>query len=140
MEDGLAKEPLPANFHRIFFERIKNPGPDDWPAYNGNLNGNSYIEVKQIELTNVGKLAVKWLFAIDHFGLEMTPLAGDATWLTGAYDPSTDTLFRPTGNPWPDSDDHCIIGMRRSRLCWWIRCVGARAGRAELRNAGWRSL
>jgi PQQ-dependent dehydrogenase (methanol/ethanol family) len=30
---------------------------------------------------------------------------GGSTWLTGSYDPSTDTVFWATGNPWPDSDD-----------------------------------
>jgi len=30
---------------------------------------------------------------------------GGSTWLTGSYDPSTDTLYWPTGNPWPDGDD-----------------------------------
>ena len=30
---------------------------------------------------------------------------GGSTWLTGSYDPSSDTLYWPTGNPWPDSDD-----------------------------------
>ena len=30
---------------------------------------------------------------------------GGATWLTGSYDPETDTLFWATGNPWPNSDD-----------------------------------
>lgn len=32
-------------------------------------------------------------------------LGGAATWLTGSYDPDTDTLFWATGNPWPNSDD-----------------------------------
>lgn len=32
-------------------------------------------------------------------------LGGGGTWLTGSYDPSTDTLFWATGNPWPNSDD-----------------------------------
>ena len=129
VEDGIAKEPLPANSDRNYFERIKNPRPGNWLTHNGNLNGNRYSELKQIDRTNVGKLAVKRLFAIDHFGLEVTPLAADgagcvdgaaaievpagaqpvpgggATRLTGANDPSTDTLFRPTGNPRPDSDD-----------------------------------
>ena len=31
---------------------------------------------------------------------------GGATWLTGSYDPETDTLYWPIGNPYPDSDDH----------------------------------
>ena len=30
---------------------------------------------------------------------------GGSTWLTGTYDPETDTLYWPTGNPWPDDDD-----------------------------------
>ncbi len=30
---------------------------------------------------------------------------GGATWLTGSYDPESDTLFWATGNPYPDSND-----------------------------------
>ena len=30
---------------------------------------------------------------------------GGSTWLTGSYDPSSDTLYWATGNPWPDGDD-----------------------------------
>jgi PQQ-dependent dehydrogenase (methanol/ethanol family) len=30
---------------------------------------------------------------------------GGSTWLTGSYDPETDTVYWPTGNPYPDSDD-----------------------------------
>jgi PQQ-dependent dehydrogenase (methanol/ethanol family) len=30
---------------------------------------------------------------------------GGATWLTGTYAPDTNTLYWPTGNPFPDSDD-----------------------------------
>jgi PQQ-dependent dehydrogenase (methanol/ethanol family) len=30
---------------------------------------------------------------------------GGATWLTGSYDPESDTVYWPTGNPFPDSDD-----------------------------------
>jgi PQQ-dependent dehydrogenase (methanol/ethanol family) len=29
---------------------------------------------------------------------------GGSTWLTGAYDPDTGTLYWPTGNPYPDTD------------------------------------
>jgi len=32
-------------------------------------------------------------------------IGGGSTWLTGSYDPSADTLFWPTGNPFPDSED-----------------------------------
>lgn len=30
---------------------------------------------------------------------------GGSTWLTGSYDVETDTLYWPTGNPFPDGDD-----------------------------------
>ncbi len=30
---------------------------------------------------------------------------GGSTWLTGSYDAETDTLYWPTGNPYPDSED-----------------------------------
>jgi len=30
---------------------------------------------------------------------------GGSTWLTGSYDAAADTLYWPTGNPWPDDDD-----------------------------------
>jgi PQQ-dependent dehydrogenase (methanol/ethanol family) len=30
---------------------------------------------------------------------------GGGTWLTGSYDPETDTLYWTTGNPYPNSDD-----------------------------------
>ena len=33
-------------------------------------------------------------------------IGGGATWLTGSYDRETDTVYWPTGNPFPDSDDH----------------------------------
>ena len=32
-------------------------------------------------------------------------MGGGSTWLTGSYDPETDTLYWPTGNPFPDSND-----------------------------------
>jgi PQQ-dependent dehydrogenase (methanol/ethanol family) len=32
-------------------------------------------------------------------------MGGGSTWLTGSYDPEADTLFWPTGNPFPDDED-----------------------------------
>jgi len=32
-------------------------------------------------------------------------VGGGSTWLTGSYDATTGTLYWPTGNPFPDSDD-----------------------------------
>ncbi len=42
---------------------------------------------------------------IETWGPKEPTLGGGATWLTGSYDPETDTLYWPTGNPWPNSDD-----------------------------------
>jgi len=42
---------------------------------------------------------------IETWGPKEPTMGGGATWLTGSYDPETDTLYWPTGNPWPDSDD-----------------------------------
>jgi PQQ-dependent dehydrogenase (methanol/ethanol family) len=69
---------------QIDFARIQNPRPGDWLTYNGNLNGNRYSELKLINPSNVGKLAVKWIFPIDHFGLEVTPVVADGVmYVTG---------------------------------------------------------
>ncbi len=38
------------------------------------------------------------------WGGKAIEVGGGATWLTGSYDPSTDTLYWPTGNPYPDTD------------------------------------
>jgi PQQ-dependent dehydrogenase (methanol/ethanol family) len=75
--------PSPAEFG-ITFERIKNPHPGDWLTYNGTLNGNRYSDLKQIDTTNVSGLNLKWVFPIDHFGLEATPLVADGVmYVTG---------------------------------------------------------
>ena len=68
----------------ITFERIKNPRPGDWLTYNGTLDGNRYSGLKQIDTGNVGGLNLKWVFPIDHFGLEATPLVADGVmYVTG---------------------------------------------------------
>jgi PQQ-dependent dehydrogenase (methanol/ethanol family) len=55
---------------------------------------------------------------------------GGATWLTGSYDPATDTLYWPTGNPYPDTDGSerggdnlytdCVVALdaKTGRLKW----------------------
>jgi PQQ-dependent dehydrogenase (methanol/ethanol family) len=47
---------------------------------------------------------------IETWGPNEPTMGGGATWLTGSYDPETDTLYWPTGNPWPDSDDRDRLG------------------------------
>jgi PQQ-dependent dehydrogenase (methanol/ethanol family) len=58
---------------------------------------------------------------------------GGATWLTGSYDPETDTLYWATGNPYPDSDDrnrpgdnlytNCILALNpdTGKLKWFYQ-------------------
>jgi PQQ-dependent dehydrogenase (methanol/ethanol family) len=60
------------------------PQPGDWLTYNGNDLGNRYSPLKQISTANVASLKLKWVFPIQHFGLETTPLAADGVlYVTG---------------------------------------------------------
>jgi PQQ-dependent dehydrogenase (methanol/ethanol family) len=78
----------------IEFSRILNPKPGDWLTYNGNLSGNRYSELTQINAANVNKLGMKWTFSIPlwsqflpdtpyfhenmrYFGLETVPIVAD---------------------------------------------------------------
>ena len=45
----------------------------DWPRYTGDLAGTRYSKLKQINTTNVSKLAAAWTFA--GVGGEETPIA-----------------------------------------------------------------
>jgi PQQ-dependent dehydrogenase (methanol/ethanol family) len=60
------------------------PQPGDWLTYNGNESGNRYSPLKQINTANVSSLKLKWIFPIQYFGLEVTPLAaGGVLYVTG---------------------------------------------------------
>ncbi len=78
----------------IDFARIQNPKPGDWLTYNGNLSGNRYGHLKQINAANVNRLGLKWTFSIPlwtqflpdtpyyrenmrYFGLETVPIVAD---------------------------------------------------------------
>jgi PQQ-dependent dehydrogenase (methanol/ethanol family) len=76
--------PPPAAATGIDFARIRNPKPGDWLTYNGSLSGNRYSSLEQINTGNVARMAPKWIFPIDHFGLEATPLVADGVmYVTG---------------------------------------------------------
>jgi alcohol dehydrogenase (cytochrome c) len=50
----------------------------DWPALHGQLSGNRYSTLAQIDRTNVNKLGVKWVFAVPNSGrLQGTPQVHD---------------------------------------------------------------
>lgn len=62
----------------------KPPQPGDWLTYNGDDSANRYSPLKQIDTSNVSSLKLKWIFPIQYFGLETTPLAADGVlYVTG---------------------------------------------------------
>lgn len=66
------------------FDRIQNPQSGDWLTYNGNLSGNRYSPLTQINPANIGQLSLKWVLPIEHFGLEATPIVADGVlYVTG---------------------------------------------------------
>jgi PQQ-dependent dehydrogenase (methanol/ethanol family) len=91
----------PVSAGGIDFSRILNPKPGDWPTYNGNLSGNRYSELTQINAANAGKLGLRWSFSIPlwsqffpdtpyyrenmrYFGLETVPVVADGVmYVTG---------------------------------------------------------
>ncbi len=53
------------------------PQPGDWRTYNGSDSGNRFSLLGQITTANVATLKLKWVFPLQYFGLETTPLAAD---------------------------------------------------------------
>jgi glucose dehydrogenase len=53
-------------------------------------------------------------------------VGGGSTWVTGSYDPSSDTLYWPTGNPYPDGDDRDRAGDNLYTNC--ILALNAETG------------
>jgi PQQ-dependent dehydrogenase (methanol/ethanol family) len=107
-----ASKSQPSRASDIDFARVSNPNPGEWLTYNGNLSGNRYSELTQINKTNVHQLALKWIFSVPlwknllpdthyfvenmrYFGLETTPVVADGVmYVTGpnaafALDPLT---------------------------------------------------
>lgn len=85
----------------VDFSRLLHPKPEEWLTYNGNLNGNRYSPLTQINRSNVSKLSLKWSYSIPlwqqflpdtpyfhenmrYFGLETVPLVADGVmYVTG---------------------------------------------------------
>jgi len=69
----------------IPFDDVARPKPGTWPTYHGHLSGNRFSPLDQINTTNVGQLAPKWMFTIHNTprSLQMTPLvAGGVMYIT----------------------------------------------------------
>ncbi|MBM3787239.1 MAG: c-type cytochrome, partial [Acidobacteria bacterium] len=59
------------------FAQLANPKPGDWASYHGLLSGNRHSPLNQITPANVGRLALQWVFPVNHNVLEVTPLVVD---------------------------------------------------------------
>jgi alcohol dehydrogenase (cytochrome c) len=58
------------------FADVAHPKPGAWPTYDGNLSGNRFSPLAQIDTGNVARLAPRWMFAIPGAprSLEGTPV------------------------------------------------------------------
>ena len=77
---GVSVGPVPAAKDDVTpaaMNAILQPKLGDWPTYAGNVNGNRYSPIDQINTQNVGKLGLAWTYSIPYFGLETTPLVLD---------------------------------------------------------------
>ena len=63
----------------IAFADIARPKPGAWPTYHGNLSGNRFSPLDQINPTTIHSLAPKWMFTIQGAPrpLQMTPVVVD---------------------------------------------------------------
>jgi mono/diheme cytochrome c family protein len=63
----------------VRFADVADPKPGTWPTYDGNQSGNRFSPLKQIDTSNVGRLAPKWMFPIPGAprALEVTPVVVD---------------------------------------------------------------
>ena len=61
------------------FVDVARPKPGTWPTYDGNLDGNRFSPLDQINVSTVQRLAPKWMFTIQGAprALEVTPLVVD---------------------------------------------------------------
>ena len=68
-------KPLPMESRSgLAFDEIAHPRLGDWPTYHGDIGGNRHSPLDQINAANVRTLAIKWIYPIDHFTLEVTPV------------------------------------------------------------------
>jgi PQQ-dependent dehydrogenase (methanol/ethanol family) len=65
-------------------DQVLHPRPGDWPTYSGNVNGNRYSDLTDINVKNVRDLKMAWIHPLPYAGLETTPLVIDGVmYVTG---------------------------------------------------------
>jgi PQQ-dependent dehydrogenase (methanol/ethanol family) len=71
----------------VTFEQVVHPKEGEWPTYNGNVSGNRFSLLQQINTKNVTQLAPKWMFTLPgtRRALENTPVVADGImYVTGS--------------------------------------------------------
>jgi PQQ-dependent dehydrogenase (methanol/ethanol family) len=63
----------------LTFAAVAHPAPGAWPTYNGNLSGNRFSPLDQVNAANVEHLEAQWMFSIPGAprALEVTPVVAD---------------------------------------------------------------
>ncbi|HEV2444678.1 MAG TPA: PQQ-binding-like beta-propeller repeat protein, partial [Candidatus Sulfopaludibacter sp.] len=75
---GNAAAPPAARVRDLPFAEIAYAGSGAWPTYHGNLSGNRFSPLRQIDTGNVARLVPRWMFPIRGRGaLQTTPLVVD---------------------------------------------------------------
>jgi PQQ-dependent dehydrogenase (methanol/ethanol family) len=65
-------------------DQVLHPKAGDWPTYSGELDGNRYSTLSEINLKNVASLRPAWIHPLPYSGLETTPLVVDGVmYVTG---------------------------------------------------------
>ena len=64
VEPGTNAIASPSTKCGVSLEDILHPSPDDWLTYNGDLSGNRYCRLTQINTANVKQLQLQWISAV----------------------------------------------------------------------------
>jgi alcohol dehydrogenase (cytochrome c) len=77
---GTAEGPLKTETGSISPAAIRSimaPQLGEWPTYNGNMSGNRYSKLNQIDARNVHNLQLQWVYSLPGSGLQMTPIVSE---------------------------------------------------------------
>jgi PQQ-dependent dehydrogenase (methanol/ethanol family) len=78
--NSAAMAPVPPETIRA----IAQPNPADWPTYSGDVRGNRYSSLREINERNVSSLRQAWVHPLPYDPLETTPVVMDAVmYVTG---------------------------------------------------------
>lgn len=73
---GAKATPFPSQGGPSFAE-VAKPKPADWPMYHGQIGGSRHSALDQITTANVKDLELKWVFPMNHYVVQATPVVVD---------------------------------------------------------------